>query len=409
MYDSDDTWNQTAADNPEWLDLFKKAHGLDFIPSAVGGQGEQVPEDLETYGDLGLRIPFAVQLQAYNQSQADGNLGDYVTGGVNQSVEQKKRSNLRAVYGTLSKEGVLHDENGKCKHTECTKNIIDVSPVDGCNAPGPRHRRWCTYELPPEKAKRFATLTAPVTDSGSLGPVIQTVDVDEEERRRKANLSQGLQSLFNMDERLSWQFDSEAGNWKSWASHIREGPLPMIPDPTTGKLNKKPFLQRHRYELPKDRSRHFATTTGAWTDSGLMPAPVETSPPGIEHHDSTSTGAMMEFLGGDLGQGLPFSSDVATSTIPLQSVSAGEFDWAIPTTAEDEAAMMQEIDQFIAASTAAQAQQAMTTDAFPVMTTRMDVQSDLAMQDVNFDDMEMNFDGVFDMPMDETFVPTSNP
>lgn len=25
----DDPWNQTAADNPEWLSLFKKAHGLD--------------------------------------------------------------------------------------------------------------------------------------------------------------------------------------------------------------------------------------------------------------------------------------------------------------------------------------------------------------------------------------------
>lgn len=29
LYDSDDPWNQTAADNPEWLALFKKAHGLD--------------------------------------------------------------------------------------------------------------------------------------------------------------------------------------------------------------------------------------------------------------------------------------------------------------------------------------------------------------------------------------------
>jgi hypothetical protein len=29
LYDSDDAWEQTAADNPEWLSLFKKAHGLD--------------------------------------------------------------------------------------------------------------------------------------------------------------------------------------------------------------------------------------------------------------------------------------------------------------------------------------------------------------------------------------------
>ena len=31
LYESDDNWNQTAADNQEWLELFKKAHGL---PSA---------------------------------------------------------------------------------------------------------------------------------------------------------------------------------------------------------------------------------------------------------------------------------------------------------------------------------------------------------------------------------------
>ncbi|EKG15704.1 Homeobox [Macrophomina phaseolina MS6] len=28
LYDADDGWEQTAADNPEWLELFKKAHGL---------------------------------------------------------------------------------------------------------------------------------------------------------------------------------------------------------------------------------------------------------------------------------------------------------------------------------------------------------------------------------------------
>jgi len=28
LYDDDDPWNQTSADNPEWLNLFKKAHGI---------------------------------------------------------------------------------------------------------------------------------------------------------------------------------------------------------------------------------------------------------------------------------------------------------------------------------------------------------------------------------------------
>ncbi|GAB7353999.1 hypothetical protein MBLNU459_g4592t1 [Dothideomycetes sp. NU459] len=63
LYDSDDPWEQTAADNPEWLDLFKKAHGLDYIPTTIGGQGKCVPSDLEWYQDLGIRIPFNVQLQ----------------------------------------------------------------------------------------------------------------------------------------------------------------------------------------------------------------------------------------------------------------------------------------------------------------------------------------------------------
>lgn len=30
LYDNDDPWNQTAADNPQWLELFKKAHGVGY-------------------------------------------------------------------------------------------------------------------------------------------------------------------------------------------------------------------------------------------------------------------------------------------------------------------------------------------------------------------------------------------
>ncbi|KAI5257365.1 hypothetical protein E4T42_01102 [Aureobasidium subglaciale] len=61
LYDSDDAWDNTAADNPEWLDLFKRAHALDYIPSEVSGIGKNVPEDLEIYTDLGMRIPLSVQ------------------------------------------------------------------------------------------------------------------------------------------------------------------------------------------------------------------------------------------------------------------------------------------------------------------------------------------------------------
>ena len=69
LYDSDDAWNQTAADHPEWLNLFKKAHGLDILPTAVGGTGNMVPEDLELYSDLGMRVPFSVQLQGMQRGR----------------------------------------------------------------------------------------------------------------------------------------------------------------------------------------------------------------------------------------------------------------------------------------------------------------------------------------------------
>jgi hypothetical protein len=43
LYEDDDTWNQTAADNEEWLQLFKKAHGL---PSTATDVRVDLDEDL---------------------------------------------------------------------------------------------------------------------------------------------------------------------------------------------------------------------------------------------------------------------------------------------------------------------------------------------------------------------------
>ncbi|KAJ9640975.1 hypothetical protein H2199_005643 [Coniosporium tulheliwenetii] len=53
LYDSDDSWNQTAADNPEWLTLFKKAHGLDNSTSQNIDKRD-VLEDLGMLGDFDL-------------------------------------------------------------------------------------------------------------------------------------------------------------------------------------------------------------------------------------------------------------------------------------------------------------------------------------------------------------------
>lgn len=43
LYEDDDSWNQTAADNQEWLELFKKAHGM---PSSATDARIDFDEDL---------------------------------------------------------------------------------------------------------------------------------------------------------------------------------------------------------------------------------------------------------------------------------------------------------------------------------------------------------------------------
>jgi hypothetical protein len=50
LYDDDDSWNQTAADNPEWLALFKKAHGIVDVPA--GFDRNDALEDLGVMGDI---------------------------------------------------------------------------------------------------------------------------------------------------------------------------------------------------------------------------------------------------------------------------------------------------------------------------------------------------------------------
>ncbi|PYH96707.1 putative homeobox and C2H2 transcription factor [Aspergillus ellipticus CBS 707.79] len=49
VYDNDDPWNQTCADNPVWLSLLKRDTGLELVPGS---------ENLQ-FSDLGMRPPFA--------------------------------------------------------------------------------------------------------------------------------------------------------------------------------------------------------------------------------------------------------------------------------------------------------------------------------------------------------------
>jgi hypothetical protein len=59
LYDSDDPWNQTAADNPEWLGLFKKAHGIgNAAPMRDVVHQHDVLEDLGLGADAQLDPSF---------------------------------------------------------------------------------------------------------------------------------------------------------------------------------------------------------------------------------------------------------------------------------------------------------------------------------------------------------------
>lgn len=132
LYDSDDAWEQTAADNPEWLDLFKKAHGLEYIPETIGGQGKNVPEDLEMYGDLGMRVPFMLQLR----------------------------------QGTLSEEDTPAGALALFKYKTAAEQLALVNS----SGPVPKdYARFSSLSLPIERASQFKTVNGPWPESGVLG------------------------------------------------------------------------------------------------------------------------------------------------------------------------------------------------------------------------------------------------
>jgi hypothetical protein len=57
IYGSSDPRCKTPADNPEWLDLFKRSYSLSLLPNQTERLHDNVAEDLEVYQDLGIRLP----------------------------------------------------------------------------------------------------------------------------------------------------------------------------------------------------------------------------------------------------------------------------------------------------------------------------------------------------------------
>jgi hypothetical protein len=155
-----------------------------FVPTEIGGRGAQIPEDLETYGDLGLRIPFSLQLRAFSENLTCPVVSPFSSSSSNNNKNNScsstnlttiptpyrtslelRRSDLREIYTELffpstsssssSAEGrprAVYQGPQKCAHRKCVRNCVDFALVDGIYAPGPRMWRWCDEDLGVERA-----------------------------------------------------------------------------------------------------------------------------------------------------------------------------------------------------------------------------------------------------------------
>jgi len=396
-YDSDDAWDQTPADNPEWLDLFKKAHGLDYIPTAVGGTGIQVPGDLETYTDLGLRIPFAVQLQAYGENQSASQSGSHAQNPLQCRVNSQEHS-FDLGQGYLSEDQLRWTAASRARAQGLSRLATQVHAEEcNCEEPKPKGnsndvRNFAdntdTLEDMAAARARFRGLSR-LTNQESERCTFYGINAQEEARARARGLA-ALSSYVDV--------------------HVEECSCDEAKP-----RGKGTYLSRHKFELPPEKARRFATITGAWKDSGMMPEAIATASLAPQPTESTTTGAMMEFLGGDIGGNLPFSNDGATSDIPMPSTTANEIDWTLDLTAPgDSTDMLMDLDDLIAATSGPQQFPAATTaheqipldtswmatgEALMPMSIATDVPNDFVMEDLDFDDM--TFGGVFDIPADD--------
>lgn len=172
LYDSDDGWEQTAADNPEWLDLFKKAHGLDAIPSTIGGQGACVPEDLELYTDLGIRVPFDVMLK-------QGSLDDFDAG---QNALSGARPLQQTAFITSDQSSTEQAESGNGQH----------------------QTGYSSLAIPAERALHFETTRDPSFMPGRLGPEIRSSDRQQQQQQQFDSLMSAIADPASQDPDLSF-------------------------------------------------------------------------------------------------------------------------------------------------------------------------------------------------------------
>ncbi|QIW96712.1 hypothetical protein AMS68_002230 [Peltaster fructicola] len=390
LYDSDDTWNQTAADNPEWLDLFKKGHGLDLIPSKIGGQGQKVPEDLEWYSDLGVRIPFFVQLEQYNRVQNEEALKNGTGGRARKECRARKEAvtsdMMRSVFHQLTQEGVLHSAEVACPHETCTQNTVDCDFMDE-GQKLQRQLRWCNSSVTSLNAAPLAKFIGLAKSGVPVAATTTTCEDTAALRAAKArakcleNLQWGEVDCCPFREQIDIlgdrrdAFNAQQAQYAARKVHSKGC---LMEDAANGDS----YFPYHRAELPADRARNFATITGPWEDSGVMPQSLST----VEQ-PATTTGAMMEFLGPLLGQGLPFSTDIETSSMTIPTTTAMQDDILQAT----DFAMLDTIGDLPDCEVF---ESALNDQELVSAPRTMEETSDRHMQD------ELNFDEVFNMDID---------
>ena len=294
LFGSDDSWNQTAADNPEWLDLFKKALGLDFIPSTIGGRGSEFPSDLEMYGDLGIRVPFALQLQALNKSQLEGQTNaEGSRFNSDPKLLTQSQKNLLEEYPHFIREGVLCGVDNDCSHMDFATSLIgDTSTMD--NSSPEQIIQW--------NDDAMSDIDAPFNDSLQW-------DIDQHiaPMQQMDDFPLGLLSLWDSDEFMS-DLQNNTNRQESFdvnpyadlpllsngnqcaASSTQIQPSTLATTTSSGQNqdvapsqqpNKNDYLPHYQYELPQNRAQMFETVTGAWLESGLMPESSQTNQPNI--------------------------------------------------------------------------------------------------------------------------------
>lgn len=400
------------------------------------------------------------------QTSSTGNGSDTLN-----NLLKQRESEFRGIYSLLSKEGVLlQDEHINCDHAECSNNIIDISSIDNAGDPGPRLRRWCTYSIAPENAARLLMAAA-----GDFAP-----STDKQTAQHQRNVTEGLKSLCKLYEKRGDQHEVATQQEQSAAAGARAQSLLRLTEAEAyccghvesnareeaarsrarglaalarvdapihdcdcdaplnpSRIASKTYLRRHKFQLPKERANNFETVTGPWKDSGIMPDPVYTAADGegrtpcyptrgtlvpmpsvAEQSIGTSTGAMMEFLGGQIGAHLPFSQDAATSTVTPPTMAPADMNFIFDRPDHmDEFALkgldrLPEVSMLTGQPTSSVTAMEQESNIFQPnfatsvhdgipSNTALDIPMDEVIDDFDFDDI--TFDGVFDMPIDDTF------